>query len=107
MDGSRQAGGGALPDLVLYTRLGCHLCDEARAILHALLDQRQEAGRPVPRLVERDISANPEWERAYFATIPVVELGDQRLELVTSLGRLRALLGRLDAPAAATRADRA
>ena len=32
------------------------------------------------------------WERAYFALIPVVELGDQRIELVTSASKLRRLL---------------
>jgi hypothetical protein len=45
-----------------------------------------------PRLVERDIDTDPAWERTYFASIPVVELGDQRLELVTSAAKLRRLL---------------
>jgi hypothetical protein len=81
-----------LPDLVLYGRPGCHLCDETRALLMALLDERARSGRPVPRLVERDIEADPAWERAFLTIIPVVELGDQRLELATSVGRVRRLL---------------
>ena len=81
-----------LPDLVLYGRPGCGLCDETRTILLALQEQRARAGLAVPILVERDIDADPAWERAYFASIPVVELGDQRLELVTSASKLRRLL---------------
>ena len=82
-----------LPDLVLYGRPGCGLCDEARGLLIALLDERAHAGPAVaPTLVERDIDTDPAWERAYFASIPVVELGDRRLELVTSAAKLRRLL---------------
>jgi glutaredoxin len=101
MDHSGAARAGALPDLILYSRPGCHLCDEARAILAALLEERARDGRPNPPLVERDITANPEWERAFFTTIPVVELGDRRVELATSLARLRALLASQDAAAPA------
>ncbi len=88
-----------LPDLVLYTRDGCGLCAEARTLLDALLRERAAAGHSVPTLVERDIAANPDWERQYFATIPVVELGDRRLELATSAAKLRRFLA--DALAAA------
>jgi hypothetical protein len=81
-----------LPDLVLYGRAGCHLCDEARTSLATLLDERGRAGLPVPTLVERDIETDPAWQRAYFTTIPVVELGDRRLELATSVAKLRRLM---------------
>ncbi len=81
-----------LPDLVLYGRAGCGLCDETRAILAALLDERHRAGLAAPTLLERDIETDPAWERAYFASIPVVELGDRRLELATSAARLRRLM---------------
>lgn len=81
-----------LPDLILYSRPGCHLCDEARAVLEALLDERNRAGRPAPNLVERDIETDPALEHAYFASIPVVELGEGRLELATSVAKLRRLL---------------
>ena len=81
-----------LPDLILYTRPGCGLCDEARDLLRALLDQRTAAGIPTPALHERDIESDPELERALFALIPVVELGGRRLDLVTSAAKLRRFL---------------
>ncbi len=81
-----------LPDLVLYGKPGCGLCDEARANALAILGQRAAAGLPAPHLVERDITTDPAWERAFFLTIPVVELADRRLELATSFARLQALV---------------
>jgi hypothetical protein len=81
-----------LPDLVLYTRPGCHLCDEARAIVQGLLEDRAARGRRTASIRERDISTDPEWERQFFATIPVVELGGRRLELATSPAKLRRFL---------------
>jgi len=81
-----------LPDLILYGRPGCHLCDEARETVEALLRQRSEAGQPTPRLVERDIETDDAWQRAWFASIPVLELGDRRLELATSQAKIRRLL---------------
>jgi hypothetical protein len=85
-----------LPDLVLYSRDGCHLCDEARRIVFGLLAERAERGLPSPALVERDIASNEEWERSFLTTIPVLELGGRRLELATSPARIRHLLE--DAP---------
>ena len=81
-----------LPDLFLYGRAGCHLCDDARDLLAALFQERAASGRPNPMLVERDIETDPAWERAYFPSIPVVVLGDRRLEFATSAAKLRRLL---------------
>jgi hypothetical protein len=81
-----------LPDLVLYARPGCGLCDEAREMLVGLLDDRAGRSLAVPTLREVDITADPTLERALFDRIPVVELGDRRLELVTSAAKLRRLL---------------
>jgi hypothetical protein len=81
-----------LPDLVLYGRPGCHLCDDAREILRSLLVERSAAGRPIPRLLERDITTDPELHRAFLTTIPVVELAGRRLELATSAAKLSRLL---------------
>jgi glutaredoxin len=81
-----------LPDLILYSRAGCHLCDEARDLLQALLSERAGAGLRTPTLTEVDIESDPELERHYFTTIPVVELGERRLELATSAAKLRRLL---------------
>jgi hypothetical protein len=81
-----------LPDLILYGRPDCRLCDEAREMVLALLGQRRTDGLPTPDFVERDIEGDEALQRAYFASIPVIELGDRRLELATSLARIRRLL---------------
>jgi Glutaredoxin-like domain (DUF836) len=81
-----------LPDLFLYTRPGCHLCDETRALVQGLLEDRAAHGRRIAAIRERDITTNPEWERAYFDRIPVVELGGRHLDLAISAGALRRFL---------------
>ena len=81
-----------LPDLILYSRAGCHLCDEARELLQALLTDRREHGLPTPALTEIDIESDPDLERRFFTTIPVVELADRRIELAMSATKLRRLL---------------
>jgi hypothetical protein len=81
-----------LPDLFLYGRVGCELCDEALVLVRSLLAARTEAGLRSPRLVERDIEADDAWGRAFFATIPVVELAGRRIELATSAARVERLL---------------
>ncbi len=81
-----------LPDLILYGRPGCGLCDEARTLVDDLLATRRQAGLAAPRVVERNIETDPGWERAYFASIPVVELGGRRVELATSAAKVRRLL---------------
>lgn len=91
-----------LPDLVLYSRPGCHLCDEARSILRALLAERAAGGRPTPRLVDRDIDADDELAHRFLDRIPVVELGTERIELAIGASALRRLLDRALDPRAAT-----
>ena len=81
-----------LPELILYGRPGCGLCEEARGFITGLLDARREAGLATPALVHRDIDTNPTWQRAYFSSIPVVELGERRLELAISPAKVRRLL---------------
>ncbi len=81
-----------LPDLVLYARPGCRLCDETRTTIELLLADRRARGLVVPAFIELDIEADPELQRRLFDRIPVVELGAGRLELATSVARLRRLL---------------
>jgi hypothetical protein len=81
-----------LPDLVLYARAGCSLCDEARAAIELTLADRRERGLAVPKFVERDIEAEAELHRRYVERIPVVELATRRVELVVTVGKLRRLL---------------
>ena len=81
-----------LPELVLYSRDGCHLCDETRAIVQGLLEDRAARGGRTAAIRERDIATDAELERQFFATIPVLELGGHRLELATSPARVRRFL---------------
>ncbi len=91
-----------MDELYLYARAGCHLCEETRTALVQLLAEREAAGLPSPALVERNIDTNEVWQRAFMATIPVIELRERRLELATSPARIRRLLADvLDVPAAA------
>jgi glutaredoxin len=59
--------------VTLYTRPGCHLCDDARATLE-LLRQRTPF-----RLEEIDIETDDELHRAYLERIPVVHLDGEHL----------------------------
>jgi glutaredoxin len=83
---------GPSPTIVLYTKPGCGLCDEARETLDALLAERRSTGQATAPIEERDILTNPDWERAFAFEIPVVEVGDRRLILAISPARLRRLL---------------
>jgi hypothetical protein len=80
------------PEIVLYTREGCHLCDETRAMLQSLLEDRAAGGRRTAIVTERDIAADPELERAWFTAIPVLEAAGRRLELATSPAAIRRFL---------------
>jgi hypothetical protein len=81
-----------VPDLNLYTRPGCHLCEDAAAIVQALLEERAAGGRRTAALRPRDITTNPDWERSFVTTIPVLEIRDRRLDLATSPARIRRFL---------------
>ena len=82
-----------LPDLVLYGRPGCHLCEDTRALLDALLADRTARGLPAPGLVERSIEDDADALARYALTIPVVAYGSQVLELATGVTALRRFLG--------------
>jgi glutaredoxin len=62
--------------VVLYSRSGCHLCDEARAVLEA------ERARTPFELEERDIESDDALVKEYGIRIPVVEVdGVERFEI--------------------------
>ncbi|MBS1870728.1 MAG: glutaredoxin family protein [Actinobacteria bacterium] len=63
----------ALPQVVLYGRPGCHLCDDARVLL-----ERVRAELPFA-LVEHDIEADDALLKAYLERIPVVALDGEEL----------------------------
>ena len=61
------------PTVTLYTRPGCHLCDDARDAL-----ERVRAQTPFA-LVEIDIETDDALHRAYLERIPVVALDGEEL----------------------------
>lgn len=81
-----------LPELILYTRAGCGLCEETRTMIQGLLEDRAARGARLAHLRERDIAADPAIERGLFDRIPVVELRGKRLELAVSATKLRRFL---------------
>ena len=70
--------------MTLYTRPGCHLCDEARAEIEAMRD-----GGLALELVEVDIERDDRLHAAYLERIPVIEVGG---EVVSELGTDEAAL---------------
>jgi glutaredoxin len=61
------------PTLTLYSRPGCHLCDDARAAL-----ERVRARAPFT-LREVNIETDDSLHSRYLERIPVVALGDEEL----------------------------
>ena len=59
--------------VTLFGRPGCHLCDDARAVL-----ERVRAELPFT-LVERDIEADDATFKAYLERIPVILLDGEEL----------------------------
>jgi len=62
-----------VPEITLYGRPGCHLCEEARAAL-----ERVRAELPFA-LVERDIERDERLLHAYLERIPVIALDGEEL----------------------------
>lgn len=61
------------PDLefVLFTRTGCHLCEESHALLSA------EQARYGFAISTRNVDDDPEWVKAYGNCVPVVLVNDK------------------------------
>jgi glutaredoxin len=75
-------------EVVLYSRPGCHLCDDARVVL-----QRVRATHPFS-LQERNIDEDDELLRRYLERIPVVTVdGQECFEFFVDETKLRAQLG--------------
>ncbi len=73
-----------IPQVTLYGRPECHLCDDARAVL-----QRVRADTPF-ELRERDIEADDDLFRRYLERIPVVAIdGEEAFELFVDEAELR------------------
>lgn len=56
-----------MSQLQLFSTLGCHLCDDAKAIIEPLTQEYQLS------YMEVEISERAEWVKAYGVRIPVVK----------------------------------
>ena len=54
-----------------YTTVGCHLCEEALVLLHALQEQVHDQGRPL-QISEVDIADSEALMAEYGVRIPVI-----------------------------------
>lgn len=73
--------------VTLYTRPGCHLCEQAKTDLAALQSQ-------IPHtLLEVDIESDPALQKKYLAEIPVVETGLYSLKAPFTAAELQMTLG--------------
>jgi glutaredoxin len=77
------------PEIVLYSQPGCHLCEDARAVL-----ERVRREQPF-NFVERDITLDDALFRAYLERIPVVTIdGEEVFEHFVAEPELRRRLGK-------------
>ncbi|KAK9080230.1 hypothetical protein SSX86_001906 [Deinandra increscens subsp. villosa] len=58
--------------LILYSKPGCCLCDGLKEKLHSAFSLSDSFSLHDVDLQIRDISSNPEWEKAYQYEIPVL-----------------------------------
>jgi glutaredoxin len=76
----------------IYTRVGCHLCEEAERVVRA---EQAAAGFELELV---DIDHDPELARRYGVRVPVVALdGEELFEYEVPVDLLRARLGRVGA----------
>jgi glutaredoxin len=78
--------------VTLYTRVGCHLCEEAERVL------RQEQAATPFRLELVDVDRDPALARRYGVRVPVVAVdGEDLFDYEVPVDLLRARLGRVTA----------
>jgi glutaredoxin len=79
-----------MTQVTLYGKPGCHLCEEARAVVDRVRERR-----PFD-LEEIDITRDPTLEALYRERIPVVAIdGEETLELVIEASELESCLARI------------
>jgi Glutaredoxin-like domain (DUF836) len=71
----------ALPTIDFYTRTGCQICDEARATLQTVLEERAKRGDPIAHVRYVNLADRPDLEADYGAWLPVLEVRGQKLTL--------------------------
>jgi hypothetical protein len=81
-----------VPVVTLYGKPGCHLCDDARAVV-----ERVRAEHPFD-VREVDVSLDPALHREYGERIPVLELdGEELFEFHVDPEELARRVDRVDA----------
>ena len=84
--------GAPITRVTVYTRAGCHLCEEAERVVRA-----EQAGGGF-RLELVDVDRDPELVRRYGVRVPVVAVdGEELFEYEVPLDLLRVRLGRVRA----------
>jgi peroxiredoxin len=83
---------GPLPTLRFYERADCHLCDDARQALQAVLEERVMAGAVVPRVHPIDVAGDEQTERDYGHRVPVLEIHGRELSLAMGQRAIRRFL---------------
>lgn len=74
--------------LILYTRHGCHLCEDFEQELRRVQQEHPFA------IDIRDVDANPEWRAAYNDQVPLLLAGNEEISrYFLDLDRLRRYLG--------------
>ena len=78
---------GTRPHVILYERQGCHLCDDARAVVEA---EVESAGASLERV---DIDQDASLVARFGELVPVVEIdGEPHSQWFVEAERLRAAL---------------
>ena len=79
---------GPVPEVLMYSRPGCGLCDEARAVILAERDRTPFTYREV------DVSGDDVLELEFGIRIPVVLVdGVERFEISVDAGEFRRIVG--------------
>jgi CBS domain containing-hemolysin-like protein len=87
MTGGGPAGPSPGPKVTLYGRPGCHLCEDALAVIEEV------RSRVAFELEQRDIESDEGWFKRYLERIPVVELeGREVFELFVDARRFEQML---------------
>jgi hypothetical protein len=60
------------PEIIVYSRRGCHLCEDLLAELEPMVRGRA-------RICVRDVDDDPEWLSAYSERVPVVCLNGEEI----------------------------
>lgn len=73
-------------EVILYTKEGCHLCEEVKTALGRLTAVHPH------HLTEVDITQDPDIFARYHYTIPVVRIDEMELEAPITIAQLQSTL---------------